>query len=165
MPATPCTGRHGCDRAGERSGRDAGFSIVEIVATIAVMSIIMAPLFSAIIASIRASTYTRNTAQVLTIVANAADRVNRAPKDCDYTRYVTAAMQSLNWDPVLATVDEAYFVPASSPTSSGTWTTSTPMSACIGGVLTPLLVQRVTITVKSPDGKVSRKIEVIKSDI
>ena len=144
---------------------DAGFSIVEIVATIAVMSIIMAPLFSGVIASIRASTYTRNTGQVLSALADAADRVNRAPKDCHYDDYVEPALVSIGWSKTLATVTEAYYVPGTTPAQPGTWTTSTPMSACIGGVLSPLIVQRVTITISSPDGKVFRKIEVIKSDV
>src|SRR3954454_22614917 len=75
-----------------RQDRDRGFSIVEIVATITVMSIIMAPLFSGVIASIRASTFTRNTAQVITTLENAADRVNRSRKLCNYDQMVRAAV-------------------------------------------------------------------------
>lgn len=145
--------------------RDAGFSIVEIVATIAVMSIIMAPLFSGVIASIRASTYTRNTAQVITTIENAADRVNRSTKRCDYTSVVQNAVKSLGWLPSQVTVVQSRYTPGATPAlaTPGTW--STDGKACLNNVLTPLLVQRVTIKVSSPDGNVSRTIEVIKSDI
>lgn len=123
------------------------------------MSILIAPLLSSVIAGIRASTNTSNMAQVETVLQNASDRVNRAPKKCDYSVYVRAAAQSVGWAATQASVTAPeVYVPAAAPTSVGTW------AACTG---TPkaLDVQMMTITVTSPDGKVTRALKVVKSSV
>jgi prepilin-type N-terminal cleavage/methylation domain-containing protein len=150
------------DAARARTGDD-GFSFVEIVATIAVMAILMAPMMGAAQASIRASSNTRAMAQVETVLQNAADRVNRAPKVCDYGVYARAAAQSIGWPGSQAVVAHSRFVPGASPAVAGTWTTDG--KACAGSEPDTLLVQKVTITVSSPDGRVRQSVEVVKSDI
>jgi hypothetical protein len=108
----------------------------------------------------------RSAAQVETAVVNAADRVNRAPKRCDYTIYAQAAVQTEGWEPDRATVTHEYYVPGSDATVQGTWQTGAAGApGCPGPAPTDLLVQRVTISITSPDGKVRRNIEVVKSDV
>jgi prepilin-type N-terminal cleavage/methylation domain-containing protein len=139
--------------------RDAGFSIIEIVATIAVMAILIAPLMSAVIATVRGSRLSRNLAQIETVLQNAADRVNRAPVRCpDYLVYVQAAAQSIGWPPDSASATYAHYDVTAAPNP---WVAG----ACIGASPTDLIVQRVTITVTSPDGQVTRTLQVVKSDV
>jgi len=140
---------------------DRGFSLVEIVITVALMSIVIVPVVTAVISTIRTSTRNGVVAEVETVLQNAADRVNRAPKRCDYTLYVQAAAQSEGWDASSATLVQTYYVPGATPAQAGSWATG----ACPGSTPPDLLVQRVDITVVSPDGATRRSIEVIKSDV
>jgi prepilin-type N-terminal cleavage/methylation domain-containing protein len=141
--------------------RDAGFTLVEAVVAIALMSIVVVPVLGAVMASIEASSRGRSAAQIETVIVNAADRVNRAPTTCGYVEYVRAALGSQQWDPNLATVVEEHYVPAAQPNQAGEWVPG----ACVIDSPTELLVQRVTIRVSSPDGKVNRQIQVVKSDV
>jgi type II secretory pathway pseudopilin PulG len=157
--------RHIIARNG-RSDPDAGFSIVEIVIAIVLMGTVVVAILNAVSTSINASSVSRSAAQVETAVVNAADRVNRAPKRCDYTIYAQAAVQTEGWDPDRAVVTHEYYVPGSDATVQGTWETGAAGSpGCPGPAPTDLLVQRVTISITSPDGKVRRNIEVVKSDV
>jgi hypothetical protein len=104
------------------------------------------------------------------VLNNAADRVNRAPELCDYTIYIQAAALSQGWtiDEVSATYQ--YYTPGSSAEVAGTWTSGAcegcpPTVACPGGSFVDGLVQRVTITVSSPNDVVQRTMEVVKSEI
>ena len=141
--------------------RDAGFSLVEAVISIALMSIVVIPVLGAVMASIEASARSRSAAQIETVIVNAADRVNRAPTSCGYQEYVRAALGSQQWDPNLATVIEEHYVAAATPNQAGTWAPG----PCLIDSPTELLVQRVTIRIASPDGKVNRQIQVVKSDV
>ncbi len=149
-----------------RSGRDRGFSLVEVVIAIVLMGTVVVAVLNAVSMSVRASSVSRSAAQVETAVVNAADRVNRAPKRCDYTIYVQAAVQTEGWSPDTASVTHEYYVPGADATVEGTWETGTAGSpGCSGPAPTDLLVQRVTISITSPDGKIRRNIEVVKSDV
>lgn len=149
-----------------RGDRDHGFSIVEIVIAIVLMGTVVIAVLNAVSTSVKASSLSRSAAQVETAVVNAADRVNRAPKRCDYTIYVQAAVQTEGWPPETASVTQEYYVPGPDATAEGTWATgATGSSGCSGPAPTDLLVQRVTISITSPDGKVRREIEVVKSDV
>ena len=149
------------DEAPDGPRRDQGFSIVELVVTIGILSILIAPLMTAVIATIRASSTTRSLAQVQTVLQNAADRVNRAPKGCDYTVYVQAAAQSEGWSAGQATIVQSRYAPGASPAVAGSWLSG----ACSGFVPDALLVQIVTVTVTSPDGTIKSSVEVVKSDV
>jgi prepilin-type N-terminal cleavage/methylation domain-containing protein len=146
-------------RGGGRADR--GFTFVEVVVTVALMAIVVAPILSAVGVAVRESSRSRSSAQVETAVVNAADRVNRAPKTCDYTVYVQAAVQSQGWSADRAVAYHERYVPAATPNLPGTWVEG----ACEISAPTPLLVQRITITVISPDGSVRRSIQVVKSDV
>ncbi|CAB4866784.1 unannotated protein [freshwater metagenome] len=149
------------DCAIDTSAADGGFSLVELIMTIALMAILIAPLMVGVVSTIRASSNTRVLAQVQTVLQNAADRVNRAPKKCDYTVYAQAAAQSEGWAADRASIVQSRFVPAASPTSAGSWVSG----ACSGAIPEDLLVQVITITVTSPTGSVQSSIQVVKSDI
>jgi prepilin-type N-terminal cleavage/methylation domain-containing protein len=139
---------------------DDGFSIVEIVATISIMAIVMAPTMGAVIAGIRASRLATSLDDVTTVMQNAADRVNRAPRDCDYIIFAQAAAQTQGWNASQVSVVQRHYVPGSTAAQNGTWADG----ACVGATVTDGLVQLVTITVASPDNTVNKTIEVVKSN-
>jgi prepilin-type N-terminal cleavage/methylation domain-containing protein len=145
-----------------RRGDDRGFSAVEVVITIALMGVVVIPIMDSVITSVRASSVSRSAAQVETALVNAADRVNRAPKACDYTLFAQAAVQTQGWEPGRASLTHRRYVPGATPAASGTWVDGaceSPPAPRDGEV------QLVTITITSPDGKVSREIQVVKSDV
>ena len=144
---------------------DRGSSLVEVVVAVALMGIVVVPILSAVVVSIRMSSLSRDAARVETALVNAADRVGRAPVSCDYTLYAQAAVQSQGWAARQATVQQSYYVPGPSVTRPGTWTTgpaATP--ACSGGAPADGVLQRIRIVITSPGGKVTRQIEVVKRE-
>jgi prepilin-type N-terminal cleavage/methylation domain-containing protein len=155
--------RRGDDHDIEPVARDEGFSLVEIVITIVLIGIVVLPLLIASASSITVSSRTREASETETVLQNAADRLNRAPAQCDYTPYVEAALKAKGWDPSLVVASYEYYQPGSSVLAStpGTWVTG----ACPGGSRPPMLIQRVTITVKSPSHLSQQTIRVIKNDV
>ena len=154
---------------GRRRG-DSGFSLVEIMITVSLMAIIIVPLMMAASTTIKTSASSRNLSKVDTVLNNAADRVNRAPELCDYTIYIQAAALSQGWTTGAVSATYQYYTPGATASVSGTWTSGAcagcPASvACPGGAHTDGLVQRVTITVTSPNNVVQRTMEVVKSDV
>ncbi len=142
--------------------RDAGFSLVESVVTIMLVGIAMVPLMLGVFTNVRASSQTRTAAEVETVLVNAADRVNRAGEGCDYDVYVEAAALENGWKSELVTAVYEHYVPGpTSPIDVGTWVAG----ACPGAQRPDGLVQRVTITVQSPDGSLTRSLVVVKSDV
>ncbi|MCU0261690.1 MAG: hypothetical protein MUE78_11780 [Ilumatobacteraceae bacterium] len=126
------------------------------------LGIAVIPIMSSVFASIRTSSVARSAAQVETAVVNAADRVNRAPRTCDYTPYVQAAVQTQGWDPSTASVVHERLQTPTDATATAVWVPG----ACLNDpILTDLEVQRVTISISSPDGRVTRSIQVVKSDV
>jgi prepilin-type N-terminal cleavage/methylation domain-containing protein len=149
-----------------RAGRDRGFSIIEVIVTLTLMAVVLVPILSAVAVTVRSSSQGRSAAQVETALVNAADRINRAPKTCDYTIYAQAAVQSQGWEPDRATVQHSYYKPGPSPSfadgASATWVEG---QACEFSTATEGLVQRVVISVTSPDGDIRREMQVVKSDV
>lgn len=143
------------------SRRDAGFTLTEVIVAVVLMSTAIVPIMLAGLLSVRTSSQSRSLTRIETVLANAADRVNRAPNGCDYKVYVEAAAISEGWSPTQATVSYQYYSPAASAGNPGTWAPG----ACLNGVRTPGLVQMVTIGITSTDGRVIRTIQVVKSDV
>ena len=159
------TGRETCRHEGT-ARRDRGFTLIEVVIAIALLGIVVVAMMEAARTSVKASSSSRQAAQVETAVVNASDRVNRAPKRCDYTVYAQAAVQTQGWSPATATVAHEYYVPGATARDAGSWQTGAAGSpGCAGQAPTDLLVQRVTITITSPEGDVRRTIQVVKSDV
>jgi type II secretory pathway pseudopilin PulG len=140
---------------------DSGFSVVEVVMSIVIMSLVLVPSLNAVFSNVRASQIVRESAQVETVLQNALDRVNRAPKRCDYTIYAQAAAQTEGWQATQATVEVWHYVPGPNPGVAGTWASG----GCVGSTPTDLLVQKVAVTVTGPSGSVQRRIEMVKSDV
>lgn len=148
----------------EQPRGDAGFSLVEMVVTVALIGIAIIPIMIAAYALVKNSTYNRNATRVETVLSNAADRVNRAGGGCDYTDYYQAAVQSARWDTDQVSVVYEWYEPGANASVNGTW--HVDGDGCPDGVnYTDELVQRITITLESPDGTVSRSIQVVKSKI
>jgi Tfp pilus assembly protein PilV len=141
--------------------RDEGVSLIEVVAASAMMMIVVVPLGNAVLTSVQASSRSVENAKVITIAQNAADRVNRAGKSCDYAQYARAAATNEGWPASSVTVVQEHFVAASLPTQPGVWQNE----ACADGVLGPMLVQRVRITVTGGEHGLSSTIDVVKSDV
>jgi len=153
-----------------RSQRDAGYTLTEMVVSIVLIGVLILPIMSAVIMSIRSSSLARSAAQVETMVVNAADRINRAePKQCRYDSFARAAVVSQQWNENLVQVSHAYYAPATGPDgqvdlgAAGTWVWGE--TACALDEPSELEVQLIRIRITSPDGKVSREIEVVKSDV
>jgi Tfp pilus assembly protein PilX len=146
--------------------RDAGVSLVEVVISIVLMGTVVAAILNAVTTSIRMSSVSRDAAQVETVVVNAADRINRAPIRCDidgYTEYAVAAVRSQGW-----WTNEGEFAQAANvrhefydPTASPPWREG----VCPADDFGKRLIQRVSVTVTSPNESVSRTIQVVKSDV
>ncbi len=161
----PCTPTVPDDDRRSRA-RDGGFSIVEIVVSIALMGTVVVAILSAVGMSVKASSTSRSSAQVETAIVNAADRVNRAKQSCNYTIYAQAAVQIEGWPKETASVTQEYYVPGADARTPGTWATGAAGSeGCPGAGPSQLLVQRVKVSIVSPDGKVRRSIEVVKSNV
>jgi prepilin-type N-terminal cleavage/methylation domain-containing protein len=146
-----------------RLAGDQGFTFVETVVTVVLLAIIVVPIMSAVLTSIRVSTITRSASQAQTAMINAADRINRAPLSCDYTLYAQAAVQTEGWSPDRASVQQAYYSP-----QTDTWTDDPPGDPCPGApgaTVTDDLVQKVTITITTPDSQIRRTIQVVKSNV
>ncbi len=155
-----------CGAPPRNSCGDSGFSLVETIISIALAGIVVVGTLSAVTTALTASSTSRSAANVETSLVNAADRVNRAPKRCDYSIYAQAAVQTQGWDPSTVSVSQQYYLPGVDPTAAGTWLTGPAASTgCAGSTPTELLVQRVAISITSPNGQVTRTIEVVKSDV
>lgn len=156
-------GRPGHGEPRDRRARDTGFSMVELIMTITLLSVAVIPLMDATLMSVRASSISREAAEVETVLANAADRVNRAPTSCDYRIFAEAAALSKGWPADRATLSYQYYVPGPSALAAdaGTWVDG----ACPGTARTPRLIQLVTISITSPSGEVTRTVKVVKSDV
>ncbi len=147
----------------EPSRRDAGFSLVEMVVTVALVGISVVPIMVAAWVLVKNSSYNRAATRVETVLNNAADRVNRAEGLCDYSIFYEAAVQSQQgWTESQVTAEYAWYEAGATAALPGIWHTG---AACPATGFTDDLVQRVTIVVSSPDGAVRRSMQVVKSRI
>ncbi|MEQ9162790.1 MAG: prepilin-type N-terminal cleavage/methylation domain-containing protein [Ilumatobacter fluminis] len=149
-----------------RCRADEGFTLIEILITIVLMGTVVVTVLAAVQANLVASARSRSAARVESAIVNVADRINRAPKECDYTIYANAAVQTEGWATDTVSLQQwhyGYDGYDSNPIIASDWRPG----ACEGQLTEPpdLIVQRVLITVTSPDGHVTRTIELVKSDV
>lgn len=160
--------RHGVmrrDKVGDSAtaAPDHGFSLIEVVMTIVLMATVTIAIMEASLGGIRASSAATDLAQIETVLQNAADRVNRAPLKCDYAVYIQAAAQSAGWPAQQATATYRWYQPGVDATQAhpGSWHDGPCSTPGVAGKD----VQLVTITIVSPNGKVSRSMQVVKSNV
>lgn len=149
-------------RHDERSSGDRGITLIEIVITITLLGLVIVPILAAVTASIRSSRVSEDAAQVETLLVNAVDRVNRATRGdfpCDLTSPVEAAVETVGWPATSVRVDHEYL------DVNENWVTDPGGTACPGGSFRQGIVQRVTITITSPDEGLTRSLQVIRGDI
>ena len=140
---------------------DRGFTVVELAMTISLLGIIVVPILLATTSGIHASAVNRNVVKVETVLQNAADRATGAPAGtCDYLPIVSAAVQEQGWN-ATASVAQQQWQPGATPRDQGAWGAAQPCPS----VVSPTVVQRVDITISSPDSKVRRTIQVVKSSV
>ena len=159
MPSSERTSTRALRHNDNGDSRDSGFSFVEIVITITLMGIVVVPILVAVAASISASTTSLAAAEVETVLVNSVDRVNRSTRarfPCDLTSPVVAAVETHGWSPSSATVRHEFL------DSSGVWQTDATGTACPGGISHNGLVQRITVTITSPEDDVSRSLQVVR---
>lgn len=141
------------------AGRDGGFSFIETVVTIVLLGVVIVPVMAAVRASIQTSATSRSAAQLETALINAADRINRADMACDYTNFAQSSVETEGWDREQARVAHEWYDPTTNGWSSG-------VDGCrFPGRVTQDLVQKVTIEITTPDGKITRDIQVVKSNV
>ena len=145
----------------DRRDSDRGDTFVEILTAVVLLGIVIVPLFDAVMSAVKTSTVNRSTAQAESALQDTSDRINRSPLACDYSALAAVAAQAQGWSPSVATVVHRRYVPGPDPSVGGTWVNG----ACAGGVITPNVVQSITITITAPGARVSRSMQVVKSDV
>jgi prepilin-type N-terminal cleavage/methylation domain-containing protein len=141
-----------------RSGTaDGGFSLIELIISVVLMGIVVAPVLSGVQTAVMSSSRSRVSAEVETVLQNAAALVGRAPDACSYDSAADQAALSNGWGADRLTTSVQNLVTSTSPTVAPSWG---PCSSLDG-----VLVQLVAITVTDPSGKVGRTLKVVKSDV
>lgn len=139
----------------EQRRGDAGYSLTEIVVTVALLGIVVVPVLGAVRGSVKASAVSRAAAQVETALVNAAEAVNRASLSCDpddYREAIGAALADAPNPVRLTALDVTHAGgPAGTP--------------CPGPSPTFDLVQHVRIGVTSADGELTRSLSIVKSHV
>ena len=107
--------------SGHRPVRRDGFSLVEIVITIALLGTVVVGVVAAVQGSIRASMTARHSAQIQTVLLNAADRVNRVAEGLRFheRRRLRTALPAVRDGRRVAPVGRRT-TPEKSPYASGT---------------------------------------------
>jgi Tfp pilus assembly protein PilE len=143
--------------------RDSGSTFVEVLVTIVLLGTVVLGLLAATRTQIIASRTSREAAQIESALLAAAERVERAPRSegywCDLSGPVYAAAQlELG---VSAAEAPTYALLAYEHLTATGW----DPGACPGDVYQPGLVQRIGITMISPESGMTRKLEVLKGDV
>lgn len=139
--------------------RDRGVSIIEIVITISLLGLVVAGLLTAVRTTVTASSVAYEGGDAETLLLNAADRVNRAPQLCEYEEYVDAAALAQDWSTsTISSRVELLVDNTGNPAAD--WITQ-PCPADVG----PFDVQRVVITVTTPENQIIRTLTAVKSSV
>ena len=144
--------------------RDRGVTFVEILITIVLMGVVVTGVLALTRTSIIASKTSEEAARVEAALLAAAERVERASRDdgytCEQLRGPVEAAAQLQLEVSDAEAPSYALVSFEHLTSTG-WVSG----ACPAGGYQANLVQRITITMISPDNGLQRTLEVIKGDV
>ena len=170
----------------DRVQRDRGFSLTETTLAIALMGTVILVIMTGLIGVIKVSSTSNDAARVEAMLTSAADRLaGWAYLSCPeanaegYEAVVQAAAADVDWThaDALEIVEYRYWDPTlNTPAGSdavaanGGWVESNALSgtdACGEDVnfTTSRTLQRITIQATSPDGKIVRNLEVVKSNV
>ncbi|MFN3256564.1 MAG: type II secretion system protein J [Ilumatobacter sp.] len=171
------------DRGDQATPRDRGNTIMEVIIAIVLMGFAVSVIVAGIRMTIIVSSTSDSQAKVEAVLTSAADRLaNWAYRPCpgenasDYVPIVQAAASAVGWDGSTIEIDDiAYWNPEQSNPSGdsvpadGGWVDSNTLAGdeCNEDInlTTSRTLQRITIRATSPDGDLSRTIEVVKSNI
>ena len=144
-----------------RHRADRGYSLVEIVVAITLLGMVIIPVLAAVKTSIQVSSVANAAAKAETAMINAADRINRAPLSCNYTLYAQASVQTEGWPASAASVRQEWY-----DAQTNAWVDEGPTGdGCPFANVTEDLVQRVTVDINVPNSDISRRIQVVKSNV
>lgn len=160
-----------CQRPSNRQGQprsDRGVTFIEIVVTITLMGTLVLGILAATQASVRASRVSRESSKVESALLTAAERIERAPRSdatyqcpgVDLSGPVQAAAQ-LKLGVTSAEAPTYAKIVRYEHLFEGAWVDG----ACPGPTESQQnLVQRITISMTSPDSGLTRSMEVLKGD-
>jgi type II secretory pathway pseudopilin PulG len=174
--------------ADRRARRDAGNTFTEILVAIVLMGFAVTSVIAGIRMTILVSSTSDEQAKVEAVLTSASDRLSSADyvpcpslTDGDYAHLVAAAADTVDWQPEQVVIEEILFWDASAGgnvtpegdpiDADGEWSATNSFIDGSGlcnqdiNLTTSRTLQRVTISVTSPDGSTSRSIEVVKSPI
>jgi type II secretory pathway pseudopilin PulG len=159
-----------------RGAVEGGFGLIEIVLTVAVVTVLAAVVLGGLRTSIRTSRLVDQRVRTDAVLANAADRLSasrflRCPESDGSGGYLAVAQGaavSVGWPAsAVEIVDIDYWDPALAGDEK--WTESNTIEAdrCTGTGSVPAdrLLQLITIKVSSSDGRSVRSAKVVKNDV
>jgi type II secretory pathway pseudopilin PulG len=148
--------------------RDDGFTFVELLIAIVLMGTVVIGILAATQTLVAASRTSREAAKVETALLAAAEQLERAPRD-------TYKCEDQLYKPVFAAAELKLGLTAAEVPNyvrlgyhhleGDDWVEGACVLTESGVTFQPNLVQRITITLISPDNGLERTLEVIKGDV
>lgn len=159
----------GANRAEQSRGtRDRGMTLIEVLVTIVLIGTVVVGILAATQASIIASRTSRDAARVQSALVSAAERVERAGRDDGYTCDLSGPIHAASQLHLGVTAAEAPTYTAigyEHLTAAGWQSGACPVGSGGQAQYQPNLVQRIRITMTSPETGLSRTLEVLKGDV
>lgn len=165
--------------------KDKGFTITEVIISIMLMGTVITVILTAIFSIIRVSSSSDNTARVEAMLTSAADRLAgwtylSCPEANQEGYYVIvkAAASDVGWNgDQINIVDISFWDPqlnaavgVDTPAADGGWVDTNSLAGTTDceedvNLTTSRTLQRVTIEATSPDGRITRSLQVVKSNV
>ena len=158
------------------SRSDSGSSMIEVLIAVVLLGMVVAAVFGGLSLSIGLSSRTTSRAKSEALIASASDRLAAAayiacPATSGPTSYlptVQAAASAVGWPASTVQITKIeYWQPTSA--SAGSWSSTSGLSAgeCSspGSLTTTRTLQRLTLSVRSPDSRYTRTLEVVKTNV
>jgi prepilin-type N-terminal cleavage/methylation domain-containing protein len=155
---------------------EAGFTLVEIVASIALLGLASLVVMGGLWTVVKSSEASAAQARVEAVLTSAADRVTStsyvpcppASGPGSYGDVAKAAASTVDWDPSVVSITSLQFWDPSAPGGSNWVNNNDPNSGNCNpnvGLTTARTLQKITIRVVAPNSGYSRTLEVVKSNV
>lgn len=163
--------------SGESPAGDDGYSLLEILVSLALMGTVMAAIMAALFSSIHASSGTDNTADLDAVIGAASDGLGDAlfipcPEEVTpnaYEQYADAGATAIGWPATAVQVVDVKYWDPSAPPGPSAWVDSNGIngSECDQAVWmsSAKAMQKVVVRATTPDGVKTRTIEVVITDM